>query len=130
MKKIVFLLSVCFLSACSAQLSDQEKVEMAGMLILELEKKAEYTDSLKVEVLLMDPAAEKNLVEIPGGGYAFSKEYKQKVSGNKPLYNLVEKCNVSVLAYGTLKSYVAKELIRKVPGRQGDSLMSIYHTLR
>lgn len=130
MKNRVFLFALCLLSACSARLSDQEKVHMAGMLLTELEKKAAYSDSLKVEVLLQDPSAQNSLVQIPGGGFAFSKEYKKQVSGNKPLYNLVEKCNVSVLAYGTLKSYVAKELIGKVPGAQGDSLMQIYNKLR
>lgn len=126
----MFLFALCLLSACSARLGDKEKLHMAGTLLNELEKKAAYSDSLKVEVLLQDPSAQNSLVQIPGGGFAFSKEYKEKVSGNKPLYNLVEKCNVSVLAYGTLKSYVAKELIGKVTGSQGDSLMRIYNKLR
>lgn len=130
MKNIVYLLAACLLSACSTTLSEREKVQMAGVLLVELEKKAAYSDSLKVEVLLLDPPAQNSLVEIPGGGFAFSKEYKEKVAGNKPLYNLVEKCNISVLAYGTLKSYVVQELIRKVPGREGDSLMNIYSKLR
>ncbi|MBL7711814.1 MAG: hypothetical protein JNL13_05095, partial [Chitinophagaceae bacterium] len=130
MKNVCFLFVLSFLSACSAQLGDKEKVHLAGTLLHELEQKAAYADSLKVEVLLLDPSAQNSLVQIPGGGFAFSKEYKEKVSGNKPLYRLVEKCNVSVLAYGTLKSYVAKELIGKVPDREKDSLMRIYNNLR
>ncbi len=130
MKNVVILfIAVTFLS-CSSGTSEKEKIYMAGSLMEKLRHHAAYADSLKVEVFILDEKAANYLVEIPGGGYAFSKQYKAKVAGNKELSALVEKCNVSVLAYGTLKTYIAKEFITKIPGKPGDSLKQIFNTLR
>lgn len=129
MKKSILAFCI-FLAACGNKLNEKEKIYLAGQMIEQLQQRSSYADSLKVEVFLMDENAQNNLVQIPGGGYAFSKQYKEKIATNKPLAKLVEQCNVSVLAYGTLKSYVAKDLLRKIPGRKGDSLMKIFSKLR
>jgi len=129
MKKLM-LACIIFLSACTSKITNEEKVKMAGLLIEQLQDKAEYSDSLKVAVFLLDETAQDNLVKIPGGGYGFSKQYKEKIGGNKELARLVDKCNVSVLAYGTFKKHVAKELIEKVPGSEGDSLRQLFLKLR
>jgi hypothetical protein len=130
MKSVIVLLTAVIFLSCKSENSDSKKIFMAGALMEKLRHNAAYSDSLKVEVFLVDEKAANYLVEIPGGGYAFSKQYKMKIADNKELSALVEKCNVSVLAYGTLKTYIAKELIAKIPGKSGDSLKHIFSTLR
>lgn len=124
------LMLIVMMTACKPRVSQDEKVFLAGKLLQELQRKAEYNDSLKVEIFLIDEQAQHHMVQLPGGGFAFSKQYKEQVAANKQLAQLVQHCNVSVLAYGTLKSYVAREVIRKIPGKQGDSLQQIYLALR
>lgn len=130
MKSVIVLLTAVIFLSCKSEDSERKKIFMAGTLMEKLRYNAAYADSLKVEVFLVDEKAANYLVEIPGGGYAFSKQYKMQVADNKELSALVEKCNVSVLAYGTLKTYIAKEIIAKIPGKSGDSLKHIFSTLR
>ncbi|WP_344821810.1 hypothetical protein [Rurimicrobium arvi] len=127
---LIVVAGIVIACSCNRKVMRTNSVMLASEMIVRLETAAEYSDSLKAAVLLRDAQAIHHVVPLPSGGYGFSRQYLDANKSDPQFYRLIRDCNVSVLAYESLKRYVGNEMMQSVSGPGSDTIRERWNELR